>query len=339
MGEQMQVDGMLGQRPELSQLETLIERATLCLPNYATCSVVQAGENGFSDGLQEYAPSIESNALERLIQLKFELRRASTLEFWGTLLQEICGITGAQCGFVTKRILVDDDEIAVELPEPSERGPCLVGIATYVCNDDGIPETDYQYHLEGTPCPCMRHNKVCIVPERFSEICPGSLKVFPGKLCESFIGVPLFQDGKCFANFGVVWDPEGSKRRSLGWGFIELLLHSLEDMILLRILEGRGFAKEEAPLEAASVIPVSAVTPSQSLKPYAQSLSHELRTPMQGVVGMLDIMYATVLDAIAHQHSDRVRAVFSDLKNHIEIVQGKSYYPRSFHIFTNFNYR
>ena len=45
---------------------------------------------------------------------------------------------------------------------------------------------------------------------------------------------------------------------------------------------------------------------------------------MQGVVGMLDIMYATVLDAIANQQSDLVRAVFTDLKSHIEVVQGKS---------------
>jgi K+-sensing histidine kinase KdpD len=76
---------------------------------------------------------------------------------------------------------------------------------------------------------------------------------------------------------------------------------------------------ESAP---AKIIPLSAITASQSLKPYARSLSHELRTPMQGVVGMLDIMYSTVLDAIANQQNDRVRDVFTDLKNHIEVVQG-----------------
>ena len=311
-----------GRRPR--QQKPLVERATLCLPNYAAGSVVQAGEDGFPDALQDYVPSVENNALERLVQLKSELRAASTLEFWEILLQEICGISGAQCGFVTKRILVNDDEIAVELPEPSELEPCLVGIATYICSESGTSERGYQYHAEGTPCPCLRHNKVCIVPERFSELCPDSLKVFPGKQCEAFIGIPLCQDGKCCASFGVVWDVEGAKERELGWGFIELLMHSLEDMILLRILEGRGFAKDAAPAEPTPVVPVSAITPSQSLKPYAQSLSHELRTPMQGVVGMLDIMYATVLDAIANQQNDRLRAVFNDLKGHIEMVQGKS---------------
>lgn len=324
MGEQKEGRGTTGEGSGQSQQETLIERATLCLPNYAICDVVQAGDSGFSEALQDIVPSLENNALERLVQLKSVLRGSSTFAFWETLLYEICGITGAQCSFVTKRILVNDDEIVVELPEPNGRGPCLVGIATYIHNRVGTTEKGYQYHADGTSCPYMRHNKVCIIPERFSELCPDSLNVFPGKRCEAFIGLPLFHEGMCFANFGVAWDFEGARERKFGWAFIELLLHSLEDMILHRILEGRGFAKDAVPAESVSIVPVSDVTPSQSLKPYAQSLSHELRTPMQGVVGMLDIMYATVLDAMANQHSDRVRAVFSDLKSHIEIVQDSS---------------
>lgn len=340
MGEQMERRGTPGQGPEASQRETLLQRASLCMPNYGTCSMVQAGEDGFSNALQDYAPSVESNALERLVQLKSALRQAPTLDFWETLLREICGITGAQCAFVTKRILVNDDETAVELPEPNERGMCLVGVATYIRSSSGndTSEKGYQYHAERTPCPSMRHNKVCIVTEKFSELCPDCLKFFPGKQCEAFIGVPLCHEGKCFANFGAVWDVEGIRERRLGWGFIELLMHSLEDMVLQRILDGGGFAKEAVPPEA-SVVPVSAVTPSQSLKPYAQSLSHELRTPMQGVVGMLDIMYATVLDAIANHRNDQQRSVFTDLKSHIEIVQGKSSSHWLSLIFTNRAYR
>lgn len=122
----------------------------------------------------------------------------------------------------------------------------------------------------------------------------------------------------------MVWSSEGATKRKLGWSFIEMFMHSLEDIILQRILEGRGFVKEMAPPDSASakIIPLTAITASQSLKPYARSLSHELRTPMQGVVGMLDIMYSTVLDAITNQQSERVRSVFKDLKTHIEVVQG-----------------
>jgi signal transduction histidine kinase len=305
--------------------DALVDRTTMCVPNYTVLSVVQAGEDGFSDALHRCIPSDESNALERLVHLKSELRQASTREFWELLLQEICEITGAQCGIACKRILVDDDESAVEMPELSQDGPCLMGIATYMSNGGITAKSGYQYRIEGAPCPCMRHNKVCIVPERFSELYPHTQNIMPDKPSEAFIGIPLFHDGKCFASFGVIWDSEGAKRRKLGWGFIEMLLHSLEDMILQRILEGRGFAKDAAQREATpvKVIPISAISPSQSLKPYAQSLSHELRTPMQGVVGMLDIMYATVLDAITNQQNDWVRAVFVDLKSHIELVQGK----------------
>lgn len=304
--------------------EALVERTTMCVPNYTVLSVVQAGEDGFSQALHRCIPSDESNALEQLVHLKSELRRASTREFWELVLKEICEITGAQCGIACKRILVDDDESAVELPELSQKGPCLMGVATYI-NDGNAAKSGYQYRIEGEACPCMRHNKACIVPERFAEIYPDVQNVIPGKHPEAFIGIPLYHEGKCFASFGVIWDSEGAKGRKLGWGFIEMLMHSLEDMILQRILDGRGFAKDAAQREAtpAKVIPISAISPSQSLKPYAQSLSHELRTPMQGVVGLLDIMYATVLDAITNQQNDRVRAVFVDLKSHIELVQGK----------------
>lgn len=158
-----------------------------------------------------------------------------------------------------------------------------------------------------------------------SEFTPNNPNTVPWEKSEAFIGLPLFTEGKCFAHFGMVWSSEGATKRKLSWSFIEMFMHSLEDMILQRILEGRGFVKEMAPPDSASakIIPLTAITASQSLKPYARSLSHELRTPMQGVVGMLDIMYSTVLDAINNQQSDRVRSVFKDLKTHIEVVQGR----------------
>lgn len=148
----------------------------------------------------------------------------------------------------------------------------------------------------------------------------------PNKLpfkCEAYIGVPLFFKGKCFAHFGMIWSDEGAKKRNLSWGFIEMLLHALEDMILERILLGKGFAKEPVSEDQAKMIPLDAITASQSLKPYARSLSHELRTPMQGVVGMLDIMYSTVVGSIETQRHEHVRAIFQDLKENIEQAQGK----------------
>ncbi|KAK0100260.1 hypothetical protein ONS96_007543 [Cadophora gregata f. sp. sojae] len=308
-------------------IDSLIERASLCVPDYANNTVLHHGDDGFKAALRQYFPSGESNVTERLMELKSQLKSASTHDFWGILMEEICDILGAQSAYVAKRMLVDDQDSAIEMPELGEPGSCLMGVAFYLNNGKDPKQMfrDYRYHAFGTPCAHMRHDKVFIVPERLSEFTPNNPNSF-GFHEEAYIGVPLFTEGRCFAHFGVVWSSEGATKRKLGWPFIEMFLHSLEDMILQRLLEGRGFVKEMAPTDSASakVIPLTAITATQSLKPYARSLSHELRTPMQGVVGMLDIMYSTVLDAMEHQQSERVRSVFADLKTHIEVVQESS---------------
>ncbi|KAH8602661.1 HHK17, histidine kinase-group VII protein [Bisporella sp. PMI_857] len=323
----MEADNII--EPDTAQpKDSLVDRNSLCLPNYDEDSVLHGGDPGFKDVLRRYFPSPESNAMERLVALKGKLRTADTHDFWGILMEEMCDIMDSQCGFVAKRILVNDATTPVEMPEYGESGSCLMGVAVYLNNGVDFKELyrDYRYHAYGTPCAHMRHDKVFIVPERLSEFVPNNPNKFPWERSEAYIGVPLFANGKCFAHFGMIWSSEGAGKRMLSWSFIEMFLHSLEDMILQRILEGRGFVKEPAPpgSSTAKVIPLAAVTASQSLKPYARSLSHELRTPMQGVVGMLDIMYSTVVDAIESQESDLAHTVFTDLKKHIEVVQESS---------------
>ena len=41
---------------------------------------------------------------------------------------------------------------------------------------------------------------------------------------------------------------------------------------------------------------------------------------MQGIVGMLDVMYATVQEAVETQADPRIKKVFETLKNNIEVV-------------------
>jgi hypothetical protein len=172
----------------------------------------------------------------------------------------------------------------------------------------------------------MRHDKVFIIPERMAEFVRNNPNAMPWEQSEAFIGLPLFHEGKCFAHFGMIWSTEGAAKRQVSWSFIEMFLHALEDIVLQRIIEGRGFAKgPPTPHSArARIIPLDAITASQSLKPYARSLSHELRTPMQGVVGMLDIMHSTVMDALESQTTPVAKSVFEELKSNIEIVQGRS---------------
>ncbi|CAD6448224.1 cd4eaee2-f3f3-45fb-b8e0-139b121c3055 [Sclerotinia trifoliorum] len=307
----------------------LIDRETLCLSDFTDDSILHGGDEGFTNTLGRCFPAAaESNALERLVKLKSRLRKAATYDFWRVLMEEMCDITGAQCGLVAKRMPVDEQDTAGELPEFGEEGSCLMGVAFYTKSGDQEPklERDYKYTAFGTPCAYMKYDKVVIVPERMKEVTPNSADIMPCSQSEAFIGVPLSVEDKSFAHFALLWSEEGAQRRTLSWSFIEMFMHSLEDMILQRITEGHGFAKETNFPESlpAQIIPFSPITASQSLKPYARSLSHELRTPMQGVVGMLDIMYSTVLDAVANQQDERARSVFADLKGNIEIVQESS---------------
>lgn len=289
--------------------------------------VVQQGDAGFKDGLSRLFHPAESNAAEQLVSLKDALRQADTDTFWSLLTKGLAKIADAQYAFVSKRILVDDKDVAVELPPIGEPGACLMGEAFYINDDEGNGPghlRDVKYHAYQCPCAYMKHDKILIIPERLNEFIvnnPNDL-IIPG---EAYLGIPLFADGKCFAHFGVMWGKEGAARRVLSWGFLEMMFHSLEDFILSRVLEGNNFAQsaQSANSELPKIVPHEAVSVAQSLKPYARSLSHELRTPMQGVVGMLDVMMANVKEASETLQIDpRTRQILDTLKENIEAVQG-----------------
>ncbi|KAH5366417.1 hypothetical protein HBI44_077020 [Parastagonospora nodorum] len=307
----------------------IIERQSLCLAQPMPGMVAQPGQSGFKEELARIFNPAESNAAEQLVDLKDALRSADTDTFWALLTKGLAGIADAQYAFVSKRILVDDKDIPVELPPIGEPGACLMGEAFYINDDYGNGPghlRNFKYHAYACPCAYMKHDKIFIIPERLNEFIvnnPNDL-IIPG---EAFMGIPLFAEGKCFAHFGLMWGKEGAARRKLSWGFLEMLMHSLEDMILDRVLRGINFAQSaELPSNISTkIVPHEAVSVAQSLKPYARSLSHELRTPMQGVVGMLDVMMANLKEAAETMHIDpRTREVLDTLKENIEAVQDSS---------------
>ena len=304
----------------------VIERKSLCLPSLRPGIATHYGHEGFRDSIRRYYDVAESNAAEQIVELKARLQDAETEEFWKALMEGMTSITGAQYGFVAKRILLDDQDSAIEMPLIGEPGSCLLGVAFYYNDGREIKDLhrDYKYLAFGAPCAHMRHDKVFLIPEKLNEFITNNPNAFPFPT-EAYLGVPLFSEGKCFAHFGMMWNDEGLGKLSLGWGFLEMLLHSLEDLILKRLLEGHSFGKP-AESKPSRVIPQEAVTASQSLKPYARSLSHELRTPMQGVVGMLDVMHATVQESLEGQTNPKIREIFQMLRENIEVVQGERYH-------------
>jgi signal transduction histidine kinase len=291
--------------------------------------VVQEGESGFKEELSRLYDPAESNAAEQLVDLKNALRTADTDSFWSLLTKGLASIADAQYAFVSKRILVDEKNVAVEMPPIGEPGSCLMGEAFYINDDQGNGPghlRNFKYHAYQCPCAYMKHDKIFVIPERLNDFIvdnPNDLMI-PG---EAYLGIPLFAEGKCFAHFGVMWGKDGAARRTLSWGFLETLFHALEDMILERVLEGDSFAESAHVVqkEQPKVVPHKAISVAQSFKPYARSLSHELRTPMQGVVGMLDVMMANVKEASETMDIDvRTRRMLDTLKENIEAVQDSS---------------
>lgn len=302
-----------------------MDRQTICFPRHGTGEVLQSGDADFKREIDRLYSPAESNALEALIRLKTSLQTQSTDDFWSVLTEGISNILGAEMSFVFKRVLVDDQDAAVEMPPYGETGSCLMAVAFHYCSNDGSKNTIKQSKFSAYGCPCayMRHDKVFLIPDNLNEFITNNPNKLPTP-AEAYIAVPLFAEGKCFAHFGAMWSKEGAAQQRLSWAFIELLLHSMEDVVLQRFLEGSNFIRPSPVPEKRAVIPHDAITAAQSLRPYAGSLSHELRTPMQGIVGMLDVMYATVQEAVETQSDPRLRKIFDDLKENIEVVQDSS---------------
>lgn len=306
------------------------ERRSLCMSSSRPGIATHAGEHGFAEGIAMHFEKAENNAAEKLVQLKADLANAEGESFWQRLMEGMTDVCGAQYSFVAKRILVDDHDSAIEMPPIGENGACLLGVAFYWNNGDAEANVqgyarDYKYLGWSCPCAHMRHDKVFLIPDNLSTFIENNPNAFPFP-CESYMGIPVFSEGKCFAHFGLMYTAEGLRSKGFSWGYTEMLLHSLEDVIKNRLLLGQGFAKAapKVPARPAKVIPQNAISASQSLKPYARSLSHELRTPMQGVVGMLDIMHATVQESIEGEPSSKIRNIFQALRENIEVVQDSS---------------
>ncbi|KAH9844388.1 histidine kinase [Teratosphaeria destructans] len=305
---------------------TIMERRTICFPRQGTRTIMQDGDPDFPSEIARLYRTAENNALEALVTLKRDLQTLPTGDFWSAVTEGMSKILGAEMSFVMKRVLVDDQEAPVEMPPLGEPGSCMMAAAFHYCTNDGSRNTIKQSKFAAYGCPCayMRHDKVFLIPDKLNEFITDNPNKLPTP-AEAYIGMPLFAEGKCFAHFGVMWSKEGAAQRTLSWAFIEMLLHALEDMIGQRFLEGANFMRPSpAPRERQRVIPHDAVTIAQSLRPYAGSLSHELRTPMQGVVGMLDVMYATVQEAVETSADAKLRQIFEELKTNIEVVQDSS---------------
>ncbi|RAH74292.1 sensor histidine kinase/response regulator [Aspergillus aculeatinus CBS 121060] len=305
---------------------------TQCLPGDVPATTFLDDDAQADSSGRRYIGGPQSFAIDRLVKLKQELRPLDSEKFWHQLMEQISLICKAQYVFVARR--ARDDE---SLNEIEGHKTMLFGTAFYY--NDGHRTAGMhrrRYFAGGNPLSHMDREKPCLIPEKLGSFISFDRDQLPFA-AEGYLAVPLFSGTKCLAFFGLMWSEPGLQKRNLSWSLLEMILYSLEDLVVQRICDdvdptvtvnsGQESTNSSGGKTCVvgdvniGVVHGSADFSSQPLKPYARSLSHELRTPMQGVVGMLDVMHATVREAIQDKPSPKAGFVFRTLKESIEMVQ------------------
>ena len=302
----------------------LLERQTLCLASSNPGFSVHRGDESFAGLLQRHYSASESNANEKLVLLKQKLSLLPDDQFWTVLLEGIADILRTQISLVAQHILPNDSAVSVEIPAHPKPGSCLMAVATYSCRGRDFQHhtRDHRYLSYGGPCAQMRHDKVFLVPSNLADYARDRADEFQVPV-DIYLGIPLFSSRQCFGHLGAMWTTTSMRKSGLSWGFIEMTLHSLEDLITTSLLQREGFEDAAALSVSPSVRAKSAVSKTRSLKPYARRMSHELRTPMQGVVGMFDLMHANVQEALEGIPDRRSAQALGQLRENIETIQGR----------------
>jgi hypothetical protein len=301
------------------------------------------GERHSSRPAEHFEPA-HRNAIERLVALKNELREADDDIFWGHLMEGITSLCNAQCAFVTRKLAADEVDHKVAAPNISiTEDDLLLPEAMAFYYKGGSLETTHRHSaqlLRSIPRSFITTDKIYLIPENLGSVVDSCGDGTPYPM-EAYLAIPLFSAGKCFAHFGLMWTVDGLAMRDVPWAYLEMILHSLEDLISFRVSTTKSSAHEmngchlhrnqhdgaidewsQCPIKPTISVPSQTSTTSPSFKPYARSLSHELRTPMQGVVGTLDVMHAAVQETIEKRPDPSMLSVFEELREHIEVVQG-----------------
>lgn len=276
----------------------------------------------------------QRNAIEQLVVLKKELREAGSEAFWRGLMKGITSICNAQYAFIATKPVESDTSPTDTQARCDDFNVFHDGVQTIRGDCDLLRKI-----LRG----CITSDKILLVPERLGSVMGDHMDEYiPFEAC---LAVPLYSAGRAFAHFGLMWTLDGLKNRDVSWAYLEMILHSFEDLILLRMMDGkyrktcanhhRIQSKKEDQQQKQrqnnSQYPAPYHPPigSPSFQPYARSLSHELRTPMQGVVGMLDVMHATVQETIENKPDPHILSMFQEFRENIEAVQGETIFFQS----------
>jgi hypothetical protein len=310
---------------------------SLCLSGDSTRVTIHPGDPKWVESGTRHGNTAERTAAERLVRLKQGLKTVDTDGFWRLLMEEGASICNAQYAFAIKRNPASHRASEVAMRSIGEPETPLSTVAFYY--NDGQGREGMQRDHGSLPCDALRvylqPEKVVLIPEKLTSVMqdhPPQLPCLP----DAYLAIPIRTHDKCVAHLGMMWSEAGRQATDLSWSYQEMVLHSLEDMVLQRILneDSRPKGEEWEHWPSGSPPPakersrrsptlVSSQVIPQTLQRYARSLSHELRTPMHGVVGMLDVMQVTLQEAIDNEDGGTARQVLQDLRAKIDLVQGE----------------
>ncbi|KAJ5666065.1 CheY-like superfamily [Penicillium maclennaniae] len=288
----------MSETPE-SDVPSSVPRPVMSFPsckseaaNDGLATVNEDGNPHFDASGRSWNDGAQTTAIEHLVTLKEGLHTPDTELFWKRLMEDITSMGKAQYGFVARR--VHGGEPMAEL---QGRRPILFGAAFYF--NDGYQAVGMQRHryfAGGNPLLHMDLERPCLIPENLKSLVAFRDDQLPFP-AEAYLAIPLF--------FG---------------GIVQRLL--LDEEFTGQSLDSDATSDTSIVQNSQTVSFDDAFDfTSQPLKPYARSLSHELRTPMQGVVGMLDVMHATVREAMESKTPVKSGGIFQALKEGIEMVQ------------------
>ncbi|EGE06048.1 sensor histidine kinase/response regulator [Trichophyton equinum CBS 127.97] len=315
---------------------------------------VSAQEKLAADLMYRQFETGQSNAIERLVALKADLRDTGDDAFWRDLMKELTSICNAQCGFVVEELASHGStEDATGLSSSNSH---LAPIVYYNNGSDEIIHRNYKPWAWDLPYHIMArdmHKSFLVADNLVSLVGESGMAHFPFPMA-ACLAVPLFDSRVPVARVGLMWTTVGLEKRNVSWAYLEMILHSLEDLILQRMeesatirqLESRYSQENERQIERERErvremersrcrsqssnrhpTPYRPGAGQPTLNLYARSMSHELRTPMHGVVGMLDMIHGTVADTIqrASDGDEHLTAAmvktFESLRGDIEMVQ------------------
>jgi hypothetical protein len=295
-------------------------RHSICISQADPPVIRHQGDEGFHEVLRKHYADAESHALEQLVQLKTRLRFADEEDFWRIFCEGVSRIVNSQYVIVAQKL--------PDTPEIGLPGACLNATCWFFNDGHGIDgfARGVSYHAYQCPCAEVRHGKAFLVPSHIGQLFPDNPNLPSLSIpMEAYFGIPIEDKNGELGHFALIWSPDGMKEVTLSWGFIETIMRSLEDIIGRQLVEGTGLAKKAQVVDdeqANQIVPLRILSELRSLRPYAKNLSHELRTPMQGIVGMLDVMYANVQEAGELEASDKMQDLIKELKGSIEVIQG-----------------